>query len=154
MTTIKTTDSPKQLHEALCAAEIGLIGPHQDVLTRLLKAVEQLRPLGHDGKHGDLHTDECGCLDKPFQPAVREKALDTAKSLVSGQRATDYGDAKESFTRIAAIWTAILDTPITAGQAALMLAGLKMARLVQTIDHEDSWVDLAGYAALGAEVSS
>jgi hypothetical protein len=85
---------------------------------------------------------------------TRTRILDTARFLVSGQRATDYGDAKESFTRIAAIWTAILGIPITAGQAALMLAGLKMARLAQTIDHEDSWVDLAGYAALGAEVSS
>jgi hypothetical protein len=34
-----------------------------------------------------------------------------------------------------------------------MLAALKISRLVESPDHEDSWVDGAGYFALGAEVA-
>jgi hypothetical protein len=39
---------------------------------------------------------------------------------------------------------------LTADVAA-MLALLKIARLQQSPNHRDSWVDLAGYAACGAE---
>jgi hypothetical protein len=33
----------------------------------------------------------------------------------------------------------------------MMMAGVKLARLSATPDHQDSWVDLAGYAATGSE---
>ena len=36
---------------------------------------------------------------------------------------------------------------------ALMMASVKIARLCNTIDHEDSWVDLVAYGALGGEMS-
>jgi hypothetical protein len=32
-----------------------------------------------------------------------------------------------------------------------MMDWVKSARLIETIDHEDSWIDKAGYSALGAE---
>ena len=31
---------------------------------------------------------------------------------------------------------------------------IKTCRLVETIDHEDSWVDKIGYASLGGEMST
>ena len=34
-----------------------------------------------------------------------------------------------------------------------MMAWVKISRLCNTLDHEDSWVDLASYAALGGEMS-
>jgi len=34
-----------------------------------------------------------------------------------------------------------------------MMVLLKMARLMQTPDHRDSYVDMAGYAATGARVN-
>ena len=43
--------------------------------------------------------------------------------------------------------------PPGASQVALCLAQLKIARLIQSPEHPDSWVDLAGCAALGAEVA-
>lgn len=88
------------------------------------------------------------------QPPVRETVLDTAKSLISGDRRDAYGDVTESFTRLAALWSALLGTPVTAAQVAMCLAALKLSRLANTPDHADSWTDLAGYAALGAEVST
>ena len=36
---------------------------------------------------------------------TRDEILDTAKELINGQRAKDYGDAEENFQRIADGWT-------------------------------------------------
>ena len=43
---------------------------------------------------------------------------------------------------------------LTAADVAMMCALLKIARLQNMPDHEDSWIDLAGYAACGSEVTS
>jgi hypothetical protein len=55
--------------------------------------------------------------------------------------------------RIAAIWSAILGHPIKPPQVALMMAGLKLARLAHDPQHRDSSIDAAAYAALGAELA-
>ena len=51
----------------------------------------------------------------------REKILKKAESPINGDRDRDYGDA------------------------------VKLARLRVTPEHEDSWVDICGYGALGGE---
>lgn len=71
-------DSPKMIRETLCVAQTGLgalmreypgrhveIERHMDRLQRLIDLMDLLRPLGRDGKHGNLHTTWCGCEDKP-----------------------------------------------------------------------------------------
>ena len=83
---------------------------------------------------------------------TRDEILDTAKDMINGDRAKDYGDATANFERIAAIWSVVLNRTITRKEVALCMAGLKIARLARSPDHDDSWVDLAGYAALGGEV--
>jgi hypothetical protein len=40
---------------------------------------------------------------------------------------------------------------LTPAHVALMMDWLKTCRLLSTLGHEDSWVDKAGYTALGAE---
>lgn len=85
---------------------------------------------------------------------VRAQILRTAEKLINGQRAKDYGDACENFQRIADLWAPILRTPVTAEQVALCMAQVKIARLITSPGHEDSWIDLAGYAALGGEIAS
>ncbi|AKJ72219.1 hypothetical protein TPA4_54 [Tsukamurella phage TPA4] len=93
-------------------------------------------------------------MTTPTNPVpVRSRVLDRARSIINGDRRAEYGPAKESFERIAQLWTTTLGYEITAAQVALCLAQLKISRLIQTPDHADSWVDLAGYAALGAEVA-
>lgn len=82
----------------------------------------------------------------------REVVLDTAKRLVNNDRVKHYGSPKENFTRIANMWSEIFKTKITPAQVALCMAIVKVTRLIQTPDHEDSWIDLAGYAACGGEV--
>jgi hypothetical protein len=87
----------------------------------------------------------------------RQEILDKAGSLISGDRAKDYGDAKHNFERIAHGWNMIIREAqdshgrVTAKHVALMMDWVKTCRLLETIDHEDSWIDKCGYSALGGE---
>ena len=55
-------DSPKMLRETLCAAQAQVRNlVHSDRIGRLIAECDRHRPLGSDGKHGDLHTATCGC---------------------------------------------------------------------------------------------
>lgn len=76
------------------------------------------------------------------------------------ERATVYGDAKTVLERTGLLWTSLLrgrsidlDNTLTASDVALMMIGLKLARLADAPDHHDSWVDAAGYAGLGGELA-
>jgi len=87
----------------------------------------------------------------------RQELLDAAGNLISGDRAKDYGDAYDNHGRIAEGWNIILRGALkdpgylTPAHVALMMDWVKTSRLLETINHEDSWVDKAGYTALGAE---
>tara|TARA_R110002153_G_scaffold58839_1_gene161100 strand:+ start:315 stop:620 length:306 start_codon:yes stop_codon:yes gene_type:complete len=87
----------------------------------------------------------------------RDEILDTAKELINGDRAKDYGDAFDNFGRIAAGWNAIIQEAMkTHGHVneqhiALMMDWLKTARLLNDLSKEDSWIDKCGYSALGGE---
>lgn len=87
----------------------------------------------------------------------RDKVLETASEYINGQRAKDYGDAYDNFTRIADGWNLIVKEAqsttgyITPQHVALMMDWVKTARLLNDIGHEDSWIDKCGYSALGAE---
>jgi len=81
----------------------------------------------------------------------REQVLDKAKTLISGDRAKDYGDAYLNHKRIAELWSPILDKDITVEQVYACMIAVKLSRLIETPDHEDSWIDICGYAALGGE---
>lgn len=81
----------------------------------------------------------------------RKEILRKAESLVNGPRAKEYGDAHENHARIAQMWSVLLDKPVTIQQVYQCMVAVKLARLVVTPDHEDSWVDICGYGALGGE---
>jgi hypothetical protein len=83
---------------------------------------------------------------------TRTEVLDKAKEIVVGAREGEYGSPRRNFERIAALWSAHLgDRTLTPVDVALMMALLKIARLASAPGHDDSWTDLAGYAACGAE---
>ena len=81
----------------------------------------------------------------------RAEILKKAESLVNGPRAKDYGSAYENHARIAKLWSVILQKDITVPQVYQCMIALKLARLVETPAHEDSWIDICGYGALGGE---
>ena len=80
----------------------------------------------------------------------RNDALELAKNLINGQRAHDYGDAVASMNRISKLWSAYLNIELDSKDAAAMLALLKISR-ISSGRKADNWVDLIGYAAIGAE---
>ncbi len=49
------------------------------------------------------------------------------------------------------MWSAILGIKVSVRMVYLCLLALKISRLVKTPSHTDSWVDICGYGALGAE---
>lgn len=76
-----------------------------------------------------------------------------ADQLVSDTRAEQYGEAYEGFARIAGLWSDLFGFPFEAQDVALAMILVKVARLGPNGAHFDSWADIAGYAALGAEVA-
>jgi hypothetical protein len=84
----------------------------------------------------------------------RAEILDTAKALTTADRANAYGSAERNFSTIAAFWAAYLEHPITAADVAVMMTMVKCARIKVSPAHLDSWVDGAGYLALGGEIAT
>lgn len=83
----------------------------------------------------------------------RLDTLKAAAECVCGSREEDYGSPEDNFAVIAALWTAYTGTDITPKDVAMMMALLKIAR-AKAGGKPDTYVDLAGYAACGAEISA
>lgn len=84
----------------------------------------------------------------------RQKIVKRAADLMDGERAKDYGDAHEMHRRIASGWSEILGVKVEPHEVALCMAWLKIARLVESPGHEDSYVDLVAYGALAGEIQA
>jgi len=56
----------KMLREELCRRQTQNQWPSDiaSAVDVLINMIDRHRPLGSDGKHGNLHTATCGCLDK------------------------------------------------------------------------------------------
>lgn len=90
--------------------------------------------------------------------------LEEAQEIVHGARQGVYGHPRDDFAKIASLWNGWYDAKFPTGQpgvykspfnpedvASLMIL-LKMARLMNTPNHRDSMVDMAGYAETMARV--
>jgi Domain of unknown function (DUF6378) len=76
-----------------------------------------------------------------------------AVELVGGDRARQYGDARQLHIRIAALWSAHLGHSVTAHDAALMMLLLKVARTSGGTFNIDNFVDACGYSGIAAELA-
>tara|TARA_B100001245_G_C22885773_1_gene426195 strand:+ start:424 stop:708 length:285 start_codon:yes stop_codon:yes gene_type:complete len=73
--------------------------------------------------------------------------LDEAKSLTKEDRQNVYGHPADDFAKVAKMAEPILESNIDPRlKHALYMVQVKVARLINTPDHHDSIVDLAGYA--------
>ena len=79
--------------------------------------------------------------------------LASAEDKINGERDSVYGPPLENHKRIAQLWQVVLGTEISPSEVALCMLLVKVARLVQTPDHEDSYIDLCGYAAIAGELA-
>ena len=70
-----------------------------------------------------------------------------------GQREQDYGSPEDNFAKIAKFWSAYKGVEFSPLDVSMMMALLKVARISTGTGTEDSFVDLAGYVACGAEIA-
>lgn len=70
-----------------------------------------------------------------------------------GDREKTYGDPGKNLRIIAGMWSAYLGIDITPHHVCDMMIQLKLARLKNDPDHEDSKVDVIGYALLKERLS-
>ena len=73
-------------------------------------------------------------------------------AAVLEERGHAYGAADAAFEAIAARWTLTLGHPVSATDVVLCMIDLKLVRLAHDQGHEDSLIDVIGYAALFPEV--
>ena len=80
-----------------------------------------------------------------------EKLLHHAM-LIFKMRRSAYGEARRHLHEVAQRWSLVMGYEITPYQAVMCLLELKLCRLKENPTHLDSIVDIAGYAAVMAEL--
>lgn len=88
--------------------------------------------------------------DEKPETLNRTGLLETASNLISGDRASAYGDYGDQMRSLATAFNAITGHSISPEDASRFLMLLKIRRGITATD-QDSEVDLAGYAALHGE---
>ena len=94
--------------------------------------------------------------------SIRATILNTAKDIITHDRNNQYGEPENSFEVISEIWTGYLHGReldfssgdcLTGKDVACMMVGFKLGRTsTQKAPKIDSYVDMAGYAAIAAEI--
>ena len=84
---------------------------------------------------------------------TRKECLEAAMGCVLRDRASEYGGVEDNFRTIANFWSVYLGKKVRPEDVACMMVLLKIARARTNPAHGDSWVDMAGYAACGAELA-
>lgn len=87
------------------------------------------------------------------RPQRRAEILSAATEAVTVDRAATHGKIEDTFAEVAKIWSARLGVEITPAQVTIMMVDLKGVRAWRNPAHDDNWVDIAGYAACGGELS-
>lgn len=126
---------------------------------KAMKGLEALEKESLEGK-GDAQEEPVGILHAAPETVTRAGLLDMAKAVVCGERENQYGSPEDSFRAIADYWTVYLrqtgnlpeHRELTSEDAAIMMILLKVARQAGR-GKLDNWVDIAGYAACGAEIA-
>ena len=86
----------------------------------------------------------------------RSRILDTAKDLVTTDRAEQHGDAEENFRMMATYWNTHLGLIdfIKVDDVPIMLTLMKIARLHgDGTKNIDNYIDVCGYMSLGGEIA-
>lgn len=96
----------------------------------------------------------------------RKAILEAAEKCVCGHREQDYGSPERNFNCIADYWGIYLSNRfddegienivLSGSDVAAMMCLFKLARITTSPDGgtNDTWVDVAGYAACGGEILS
>lgn len=99
---------------------------------------------------------ETGVLKFPAE-LIRAGVLDDAKEAVCQDRNAEYGEPIDNFGRWAGACNSLGyrgpgGRDLKPHDLAVIMGLGKLSRSVQSPDKQDTWVDLAGYAAVGYEL--
>jgi hypothetical protein len=83
----------------------------------------------------------------------RTQAFNAALAKVNDERGSVYGHPSVDFGRVDKLKAVIAECPDPLARHALEMIAVKMARLIQSPQHLDSWIDIAGYARTGVMVT-
>ena len=108
------------------------------------------------GKCGSFEReDKCYVSFIEFKDIVEENKqsiLSEAEEIVNGSRHSDYGDARESFGRIATIASVMTGKELSPEDCCAVLMAVKLVR--ESFAHKrDNLVDLCGYAHIMNELN-
>lgn len=87
----------------------------------------------------DILTETTGPLGHAHQ-------FDLAIQKVTQERGSNYGHPLDDFRRVQAMKAVLAECPDVEVRHALEMIAVKMARLIESPDHLDSAIDIAGYA--------
>ena len=85
---------------------------------------------------------------------TRKECLEQAMGCVLRDRNNAYGGPEDCFGVIANFWSVYLGRKVYPADVAMMMSLLKIARIKANKGYADGYIDLAGYAACGAECAS
>ena len=83
----------------------------------------------------------------------RGDILDEAKRLTMSERQDTYGTPFTNHQRIASLWSVYLEKEVKPHDVALMMALVKIARLMATPNHSDSVIDAVAYMGIYGELA-
>lgn len=174
-----TQEKYKKVAAAMRTALVSIFGNYADVEDRLRTADAEIqsvllnericaRPAGYSIEGIAIKAEKLETEDEPDEgegeakKLTRAAVLEKARACVCGEREEDYGSPEDSFGCIAELWETYLRAAcvspdaivtVTAADVAMLMALLKIARVGTSPvgGTADSFVDLAGYAACGAE---
>lgn len=124
---------------------------------------EQYDPVENIKRYREYLTSKYGPADKSVEQLARASILDEAKQLITGDRNNTYGPPTQDFQRTAEVLNALGYARILANDQivdivqsdiAIIVAAVKLSRLMHSRGKRDNWVDLAGYAACGYECTT
>lgn len=174
-----TQEKYKKVAAAMRTALVSIFGNYADVEDRLRTADAEIqsvllnericaRPASYPIEGIAVEAEKLETENEPDEgegeakKLTRAAVLEKARACVCGEREQDYGSPEDSFGCIAELWEAYLRAAciapdavirVTPTDVAMMMALLKIARVDTSFvgGTADSFVDLAGYAACGAE---
>lgn len=108
-------------------------------------------------------TDTATDPDTPTDtPTTRAEILDAAKKIVTGDREKQYGKPEDNFAVIARFWEVYLNHRcvdamsgliLNPDDVAMLMALMKVARIMTGTFKEDSYIDACGYLSCAAEIA-
>lgn len=92
----------------------------------------------------------------------RSEILQKANEAVTSTRNASYGEPQDDFACTSELWdsyitriTQVRGIPlIRPSDISAMMILLKISRLANSPGDTDHWIDIAGYAAIGAEIAA